>query len=105
MTGKTHWTDQPIDTPVGRMTAAQWRDLQPDDSPPSQPSQPSLEQLITASVDSAVSTAVRRHLEHADVIGASVYEAVEAFLASPVGRDAVADAVEKAITTTTLDRG
>ena len=97
MTGKTHWTDQPIDTPVGRMTAAQWRDLQPDDSPPSQPSQPSLEQSITASVDIAVSNAVRRHLEHTDVIGASVYEAVEAFLVSPVGRDTVADAVERAM--------
>ena len=74
-----------------------WRDISPTNT--------SLERQITASVDAAVSTAVRRHLEHTDVIGASVYEAVEAFLVSPVGRDTVAGAVEKAITTTTLDRG
>jgi len=92
--GQSVWRDQMADTPVGRMTAAQWRDLQPDDKPPSPPT---LEQAITASVDAAVSNAVRRHLERTDAIGTAVYEAVEAFLVSPVGRDTVADAVERAM--------
>ena len=82
MTGKTHWS------------AGAWRDLDPNDPPPAPPT---LEQRLTTTVDAAVSTAVRRHLEHTDVIGASVYEAVEAFLVSPVGRDTVADAVERAM--------
>ena len=76
------------------MSEINWRDIDVS-APPNH--QPTLEQAITASVDSAVSAAVRRHLAHTDVIGASVYEAVEAFLVSPVGRDTVADAVEKAM--------
>ena len=76
------------------MSKINWRDIDVS-APPNH--QPTLEQRLTASVDSAVSSAVRRHLEHTDVIGASVYEAVEAFLVSPVGRDAVADAVERAM--------
>ena len=88
--GKDSW----VDTPVGKMSPNTWRDLKPDDPPPTKPT---LEWAIASAVDIAVSNAVRRHLEHTDVIGASVYEAVEAFLVSPVGRDTVADAVERAM--------